>query len=642
MSREVFFVIVIFVIVCFFVDGFTKITSSTRWNQKLQQDYFAHASNYYDDDGPLSLEERAKRYTILTTLFPTTDDGDGYIECQWMGFGHLPTTKPNSYHPCLLLTTEDAKKKSMAVLPLPLSEPNAICLFDDDNKRSSKSRLLSKMLWLTNRDGALYDNLPWSRWTIDPSKTDTVDAAGNPLSEKFHLGKRIAYQRLFGRDWYHTTFAKDKTNSNPKSSLTRRIMELAIREARMELAYAEQQYAIANTTSTATNQQDNDDLGLQETKRMVEQAQEILQKQINDYSNKFGPIQEKSRSTTPYLGAPGGNNKRVGKSYKTPFHLLLEIIQEQLNADVIVSVLENVSYSSSKVEFKGAILLQRRGRIMTIQGERIEMKDDDYGNVNITQGTFMIINCDEDEAVGMARASNIPIHISQSLYSELQMPISATTKNQPSNNDIQLCQRSDGVPSIGTRLVIPSSSSTRPSSSFSSLSKSKNYTSSVFSTDNPIRSLQQYDDLTNLEKLNYYQFLKAPNDNNQPIPRPREIQNKNPVNGMNPLDNLLLPYIDERVRRDYFMRRALMLNQTDEYIELEKGKSKRQRVLENSDDEYASFLESLRADVTQDETGAYSKDLDKDEWYERDRLARVNQLKAKNRKMFGTLLDGIE
>ena len=642
MTREVLLVAVIFAFVCFLADGFSSSTSLKRWTKKRQQDYYARSSNYNNDE-PLSLIERAKRYTILKKCFPTIDDDDGYVECRWMGFGHLPTTKADNYHhPCLLLTTEDEKKKSTTVLPLPLSEPNAICLFDDKYRSSSKSRLLSNMSWLTNRDGALYDMLPWSRWTIDPSKTDTVDAAGNPLSGKYHLGKRIAYQRLFGKDWYYTISAKDKKNSNPKNILTRRIMELAIREARMDVAQAQQQYAIANTTLTTTNQQDDDNLDLEEAKQMLQQAESILQKQINDYSKKFGPMQEKSSSNTPYLGAPGGSNKRVGKAYKSPFHLLLEIIQEQLNADVIISVLENISYSSSQVEFKGAIVLQRRGRTMTIQGEEIEVNDDDYGNTNIIQGTFMIINCDEDEAVGMARASNIPVHISQSLYFELQMPISAATKNQQSNNDIQLGERSNGAQSIGTRLVIPQSSSTRPSSSFSSLSKSENYTSPVFSTENPIRSLQQYDNLTNLEKLNFYRSLKAPNDNDKPIPRPREIQNKNSADMMNPLDELLLPYIDERVRRDYFMRRALMLNQTDEYVKLEKGKSKRQRALENSDEEYASLLESLRADVTQDEYGAYSKDLDKDEWYERDRLARVNQLKAKKRNIFGTLLDGIE
>ena len=52
----------------------------------------------------------------------------------------------------------------------------------------------------------------------------------------------------------------------------------------------------------------------------------------------------------------------------------------------------------------------------------------------------------------------------------------------------------------------------------------------------------------------------------------------------------------------------------------------------------AGVYEGIRADVTQDE-GSYTRFLDKDEWYERERLAQARRV---NRKNFGTLLDGIE
>ena len=52
----------------------------------------------------------------------------------------------------------------------------------------------------------------------------------------------------------------------------------------------------------------------------------------------------------------------------------------------------------------------------------------------------------------------------------------------------------------------------------------------------------------------------------------------------------------------------------------------------------SAFLEGLRADVTQDE-GSYSRFLDKDDWYERDRQRTAKRAK---RSSFGTLLDGIE
>ena len=49
-------------------------------------------------------------------------------------------------------------------------------------------------------------------------------------------------------------------------------------------------------------------------------------------------------------------------------------------------------------------------------------------------------------------------------------------------------------------------------------------------------------------------------------------------------------------------------------------------------------MASLRADVTQDE-GSYSRFLDRDEWYERDRQATAKRIKKSD---FGNLLDGIE
>jgi hypothetical protein len=52
----------------------------------------------------------------------------------------------------------------------------------------------------------------------------------------------------------------------------------------------------------------------------------------------------------------------------------------------------------------------------------------------------------------------------------------------------------------------------------------------------------------------------------------------------------------------------------------------------------AEIYKALRADVTQDE-GAYSRFLDRDDWYERETQARINRL---DKKKFGSLLDGID
>jgi len=59
-----------------------------------------------------------------------------------------------------------------------------------------------------------------------------------------------------------------------------------------------------------------------------------------------------------------------------------------------------------------------------VNGETIELddSDDDYGNLGVTKGTLSVIECDSDEAIGIAPSSsnnNIPIHIDQSLYQSL-------------------------------------------------------------------------------------------------------------------------------------------------------------------------------------------------------------------------------
>jgi hypothetical protein len=62
---------------------------------------------------------------------------------------------------------------------------------------------------------------------------------------------------------------------------------------------------------------------------------------------------------------------------------------------------------------------------------------------------------------------------------------------------------------------------------------------------------------------------------------------------------------------------------------LEQAQSARDRGLDEEakrlDDE-AELYKSLRADATQDE-GAYSRYLDRDDWYERETQARIRRLK---------------
>ncbi|CAM9453301.1 unnamed protein product [Ectocarpus sp. 12 AP-2014] len=98
------------------------------------------------------------------------------------------------------------------------------------------------------------------------------------------------------------------------------------------------------------------------------------------------------------------------------------------------------------------------------------------------------------------------------------------------------------------------------------------------------------------------------------------------------LENLMLPRMDEAVRRDVLMARAWREGDFATAGELCAGKSERhivaeqlQAALKDNDQDLASILmqrleilESCRMDPTQDE-GSYQRDLDVDEWYEADR-----------------------
>ncbi|CAM9523221.1 unnamed protein product [Scytosiphon promiscuus] len=102
------------------------------------------------------------------------------------------------------------------------------------------------------------------------------------------------------------------------------------------------------------------------------------------------------------------------------------------------------------------------------------------------------------------------------------------------------------------------------------------------------------------------------------------------------LEDLMLPRMDEAVRRDVLMARAWREGDFATAGELCAGKSERhivaeqlQTAMKDNDGELAGILmqrleilESCRMDPTQDE-GTYQRDLDADEWYERDRRRAI-------------------
>mmetsp|Transcript_2460 Transcript_2460/g.2857 ORF Transcript_2460/g.2857 Transcript_2460/m.2857 type:complete len:190 (-) Transcript_2460:63-632(-) len=189
----------------------------------------------------------------------------------------------------------------------------------------------------------------------------------------------------------------------------------------------------------------------------------------------------------------------------------------------------------------------------------------------------------------------------------------------------------------------------------------------MFPTDNPITSIEQYDELGNSGKV---RTLLEMSNFGGTIPRPRIVrqaseeqqqqqqQDSSYISNSgteieNPLDALLIPFIDETVRKDYTIREAIKRNDMSLVEDLVSKKSKRQQVQERLElaracgnnasvveqlEKELTVVDGVRADVTQDE-GSYSRLLDKDDWYEHDRQRTANRAK---RSSFGTLLDGIE
>ena len=118
----------------------------------------------------------------------------------------------------------------------------------------------------------------------------------------------------------------------------------------------------------------------------------------------------------------------------------------------------------------------------------------------------------------------------------------------------------------------------------------------------------------------------------------------NSNSGPSILDEMLIPLVDETIRRQYRIRDAERRNDQQEVERLRNEASPRQVALERSQqakeeeellgidnqeairlaEEEAELYKALRADITQDE-GEYSQYLDRDDWYERETQARIQR-----------------
>lgn len=566
---------------------------------------------------------------------------------------------------CLVLSTDTPvrEREPTRCLIVPVSNANYVSLIEatQRNEILSKPVLLSLNMLLLNRDGALFDNLPWSRWTIDPDSCNR-DAAGNPILEKYHMGKRDAYNRIMGKDWRSITKQLEKEE---EQSLARRMLELEIKELEINLAGYDSELAVARNNFPEKVDE------LEDARANVLLELNIRRKDLEEIVNgkaasswihlsltRFKSTESKIppyRGATGYKALPDENDD----TYTSPFALLKEIIEDQLNAQVIGTILENTSLLEGTTVMGGALILRRipAQKSMNLMGEILSIQDEeqDFGNPGVKGGEVFLVECDSDEAIGMSIACGTQLQVESNIWERSTVMAQQSDYGRTrrlatwSTVDPELSILKEGQSSSqsATERIMPLKISRTSASLFDSLfDSSESSSKDLFPTDSPIRSLNQYDDLTNEDKARTLMSLSNFKGN---LPRPRALRS---MGYPNPLDELLLPLIDESVRRQYRIREAKDRGDSEGIQALETFKSKRQLALEKaqearevgSDDSAefweaeAAFYESLRADVTQDE-GTYSRFLDRDDWYERQRQQQAKKL---DQKKFGSLLDGVE
>ena len=682
--------------------------------------YYLAATNEWEQNyAKLQALQQAQTQAALVDALMTggSASDSSLVPIYLQGQGNIPVSTnsdKNTTQLVLYVTGNSAPDESSACrsLLIPLASRNQLKLIlHASNKRNlSKSAILQLNTLLINRDNGLFDNLPWAIWSVDPQLRNR-DAAGNLIDAKYHLGKRDAYYRFMGKDWQGNSAAignlalrlkyslesdddgkepsSDKSNlesddgEEPSSekesptSLAQRILELQLKELQMDLTELESDLAIARTNNHANLRQLEQDQ-VQLLERIVESKTKFADlTQDPQPSSVVNVLEEIAQWTTqeganeaPYRGAMGyaprldtknDIQESLRRPYTSPYDLLKEILEDQLNAKVIGCVLEQTSLLQGNFALGGAVILQRIVATKTVElaGESVTVNtpEEEYGNEGVQGGETMIVECDSDEAIGVALSFGVPLKVESDIFERaaiLAEPAGTTPKTQniwdslptwtPVEGDMVLQVEGENTTDTANS-VSPISIPRTTTSLFDSILEPKPTNSPMFPTENPIQSLQQYDELSDSQKAKT--LLEISNFKGR-LPRPRAVRNAE----TNPLDQLLLPLIDESVRRQYVFRDAEQRGDLEALEQLKSQESPRQRAKEQAEaaresgadevaeqwESEAELLANLRADVTQDE-GSYSRFLDRDDWYERDRQATAKRVKKSS---FGTLLDGIE
>lgn len=611
-----------------------------------------------------------QRRSQLTQALLGLDAGESLVDVTLVGRLDLPSTS-NQTISCLVLSSTDSNT-ARPCLVVPQRDGRAAKLLEFALHRQplSKSVLLGLNTLLVNRDDALFDNLPWATWSLDPQQRNR-DAAGNSIEARFHLGKRDAYYRFLGKDWQGKSLAvgnvalrlkylvESEDQDEPEQVvLARRLLELQRREVDMDIAGVDAELAVARQQGDDMEQVSE----LEQQRAELEQQRADLQERLEqlaqgrpssswmaqlldsvaDWSTRGG------ENAAPYRGAMGYAPKLdtkadIDKSYNTytsPFDLMKEILEDQLKARVIGAVLENTSLLEGTSTVGGALVLQRIMATKTIQagGQSLQVNDEnqDFGNDNVKGGTTILVECDVDEAVGMALACEVPVRTEASLFersSVMAEPVGESPAPTSVRRVLRRYQTLDPELSVlvegqasnrsNTERVAPLRIPRTTVSLFDSLFEAPSESSAsrrqLFPTDNPIQSLDQYDELSDDGKA---RTLMTMSNFEGRLPRPRVLRLAKKEKKESPLDDLLLPLIDESVRRQYLIRDAKKRGDTQRVQEMEEQKSRRQIAQEKAEEarlvgedlvaawweEEARLYDSLRADATQDE-GSYSRFL---------------------------------
>jgi hypothetical protein len=285
------------------------------------------------------------------------------------------------------------------------------------------------------------------------------------------------------------------------------------------------------------------------------------------------------------MGWTGGQYEALFSAYGLFAVCLLELCRSK----VVRVVVEEERFRAAEDDdlcLGGAVELCQEPKMASLMGEEFP--------VPFSGGAREIAEVFIDEAIGIATVCGLPIVVEEALWDQASVRPSYelnTDGRMLLNVSMQGPTRSSSTESRRRLVNVP-----RPAE---------------------IRSVAQFMALDAAQKSSSLRLVGI-----KP-PRPR-IARKNP----SMLDDLLLPLLDEAVRREVLMQKAINDGDWEMLQTLSDKKSKRGRIRDAIEkakrigDQKAvaelwqqlDQLTSARADATQDE-GSYDRFLDADEWY---------------------------